>query len=72
MTGNIDRLAEDHDNAVRLAEGLGNVKGLFIENQVDTNIIMVNVEKADFRAEEFLHELKRLGILGVGFGPETV
>lgn len=72
LTKNIERLVDDHANARKLADGLANIKGLFIENQVDTNIVMVNVRGAGYCTEDFLQELKARDVLGVGFGPETI
>ncbi|MFC4558718.1 low-specificity L-threonine aldolase [Virgibacillus kekensis] len=68
----IDRLADDHANARILAEGLGAIAGLRIENQVDTNILLVNTEDAGLNSEEFLARLKDVGVLAVPFGPNTV
>ncbi|MGP4076326.1 low-specificity L-threonine aldolase [Halobacillus sp. K22] len=68
----VERLAEDHEHAQQLAEGLGNIKGLEIENNVDTNIILVNVEGRGKTSHEFLEELKSKGVLAVPFGPHTV
>ncbi|SEP93449.1 L-threonine aldolase [Virgibacillus subterraneus] len=68
----VDRLTEDHENAQLLADGLKEVSGLIIENNVDTNIVLVNTEDAELRAEQFLDMLKESGILAVPFGPYTV
>ncbi|ASF41357.1 low-specificity L-threonine aldolase [Halobacillus halophilus] len=68
----VDRLAEDHEHAKQLAEGLGNIEGLEIENNVDTNILLVNVEGRGKTSHEFLEELKSQGVLAVPFGPYTV
>ncbi|MBP1947862.1 low-specificity L-threonine aldolase [Virgibacillus litoralis] len=68
----VDRLAEDHENAQLLADGLKEVSGLTIENNVDTNIVLVYTEDAGLRAEQFLEMLKESGILAVPFGPYTV
>ena len=40
---NVERLAEDHANARRLAEMLGNVAGIRIMNpEVETNIVFID------------------------------
>lgn len=72
LTEMIDRLADDHDNAKILAEGLANIKGLEVEGKVETNIILINVKKQGKTSEEFLDILKEEGILAVPFGPYTV
>nr|WP_239584252.1 low-specificity L-threonine aldolase [Aquibacillus albus] len=69
---NVERLADDHHNANYLAEGLANISGLVVENNVETNILLVNVEKAGFTSDSFLKELKNKGVLAVPFGPSTV
>ena len=68
----VDRLAEDHEHAQQLAEGLGNIEGLEIENNVDTNIVLVNVGGRGKTSHEFLEDLKTQGVLAVPFGPYTV
>lgn len=68
----VDRLGEDHENAKFLASGLQEIKGLSIENNVDTNIVLVNTKGTGLTSNEFLAKLKQEGILGVSFGPNTV
>ena len=41
IENHMDRLAEDHRNAERLAEGLATIKGLIVDAQ-DTNMVFVN------------------------------
>lgn len=72
LTENIGRLKSDHANARTLAEGIENIKGLFIENQVETNIVMVNVGKTGYHGAAFVEALKAEGILSGAFGPETI
>jgi threonine aldolase len=55
---NIDRLAEDHANARRLAEGLSQL-GFRVESPPETNMVMFNVE--DTRA--FSRALRDEGVL---------
>ncbi|WP_099159956.1 low-specificity L-threonine aldolase [Virgibacillus ndiopensis] len=68
----VNRLAEDHQNAKLLASGLEAVKGITIENNVDTNIVLVNTKEAGISSIEFIEMLKKNGILAVSFGPNTV
>ncbi len=57
----VDRLAEDHANARRLAEGLAEVKGLEVDpRQVDTNMVMVGVRDS---AAEFCRQLAERGVM---------
>lgn len=68
----VDRLAEDHNHAKLLAQSINEIKGLSIENEVETNIVLVNTEAAKLTAAEFLAQLNQEGILAVPFGPNTV
>lgn len=68
----IGRLAEDHEHAKLLAEGLQQLKGLKIENKVETNIVLVNTQDTGYSANLFLEELKKEGLLAVAFGSNTV
>ncbi|MRH43752.1 low-specificity L-threonine aldolase [Aquibacillus halophilus] len=73
LRDNVDRLVDDHENAVRLASGLASIKGLKVENIVETNIILVNVKDAGFTSsDEFLEKLTSKGILAGSYGPLTV
>ncbi|MBN1368699.1 MAG: low-specificity L-threonine aldolase [Dehalococcoidaceae bacterium] len=59
----IERLAEDHANARRLAFGLAEIPGLSIQpERVQTNIVLFE-PPADFPAEAFIMELKNRGIM---------
>jgi len=44
---NIDRLADDHTNAARLADGLGSLEGLKIESCA-TNMVFIRLDEAAF------------------------
>lgn len=68
----VDRLAEDHEHAKILADGLQHIEGLSIQNEVETNIVIVNTEGLGLTAEEFLHDLKAVGILAVPFGSYAI
>ncbi|MDY0404230.1 low-specificity L-threonine aldolase [Virgibacillus sp. 179-BFC.A HS] len=68
----VDRLVEDHANAKKLAEGLAEIKGLRIENMVETNMVMLHTKEAGMTAKEFVIMLKQQGILASAFNPYTV
>ncbi len=72
ITEMVDRLAEDHSNANRLAQGLKNLPKLEVINQVDTNIVLVDIQKLNLTAVHFLEILKNEGILAVPFGPTMI
>jgi threonine aldolase len=62
----IDRLADDHALARRLAEGLAGIEGLKVEAP-QTNLLFVDlVGEAQTRSAELLAHLKREGILATG------
>lgn len=66
---NIDRLAEDHANARRLAEGVNGIEGFTVDlRSVQTNILMINVEGTGLGEEEVRDRLKGEGILVHAFG----
>ncbi len=65
----VDRLAEDHDNARRLAEGLTRISGLSIElAKVQTNIIYFELDEDRMTPKELVTELdkKEVKLLSVG------
>ncbi len=72
LTQMVDRLSIDHDNAKRLAAGIGSIKGLEVINEVDTNIVLIDVAKKGLTAEEYIRLLKEQGILAVSFGPTII
>lgn len=66
----IDRLAEDHDNARRLAEGLSQISGLSVDpNDVDTNIIMVDISSPAIDPRQFVAAMAQRGVrIGSPYG----
>ena len=69
LDNNIDRLAEDHANARRLAEGLAELPGIAIDPAVvSTNIVVFEV--AD--APAFVAALLEHGVDMLDLGPTTV
>ncbi|KAA0549553.1 low-specificity L-threonine aldolase [Bacillus sp. BGMRC 2118] len=72
LTEMVERLAEDHENANRLAEGLSHIPTLSIAGKVETNIVLVDISKLNMTAAQFLELLKGEGILAVAFGPTTI
>ncbi|MFZ2149525.1 MAG: low-specificity L-threonine aldolase [Sedimentisphaerales bacterium] len=65
----VDRLAEDHENARRLAEGVSRISGLSIElEKVQTNIIYFELDEGRMTPEELVTELNKKGVklLAVG------
>ncbi|MFC5971837.1 threonine aldolase family protein [Halomarina salina] len=65
---NVERLAEDHENAELLAAGLEDVPGV-TPFQPETNIVLA---ATDDPAESFLEECAAVGVLGVPFDDHLV
>ena len=60
---NIERLAEDHANARRLAEGLAGLAGLRLEpSEVETNIVFFRVDRPGLTPEAFCAGLEEEGV----------
>ncbi|MBW6463670.1 MAG: low-specificity L-threonine aldolase [Firmicutes bacterium] len=67
----VDRLAEDHENARLLADGLASLKGIdFNPDEVDTNIVIV--KPTTMSIEQLGDELEKRGILTVVIEPDRV
>src|SRR5256714_940690 len=64
------RLAEDHANARRLAEGLAELPGVLIDpEKVQTNIVIFDVSNAELASDEICARLRDAhGVLASGFG----
>jgi threonine aldolase len=59
----VERLAEDHANARRLAEGIRGIAGLRLDpEKVETNIVFFHVDPAWCTAAEFCADLKKQGV----------
>ena len=66
---NVDRLAEDHANAKRLAAGLSRI-GPFVPNEPQSNIVVADVASGDL--ESWLRAFREAGVLAVAFGPQRM
>jgi threonine aldolase len=64
---NIDRLAEDHENAARLATGIDDIEGLSVPSP-DTNIVRVDSSDAGLPAAEFVDRIAAEGVAANAFG----
>lgn len=68
---NVERLKEDHEKALYFAKTISSSKKVFIDLEtVQTNIILVNVERSGKRPEEIITALKSKGLL-VSLGTYT-
>lgn len=70
---NLERLREDHQNAKRLALGLHEIKGVFINPEhVETNILIFDVAKTGMTPVEIKEALKKEGILILAVGKTQI
>ena len=70
LTDMVERLAEDHENAQRLALGLNDIDGFSVNlDAVQTNMVFVDFSKE--KREEIVKQLKEKGVV-VGFQGELM
>jgi threonine aldolase len=70
---NVERLAEDHLNAKRLAWGISEIDGLDIDvNAVATNILYFDVRQPGLTVSTLLERLRTTGVLMLGTGPNSI
>ncbi|WP_018133494.1 low-specificity L-threonine aldolase [Effusibacillus pohliae] len=73
LTEMVDRLAEDHENARRLALALAEMKGWQVDpGLVETNIVIADVAGTGRSATEWLDWLAKEGVLAVDFGDTLI
>jgi threonine aldolase len=75
LDNNWDRLAEDHDNAHRLAAGLANIKGVDCDvPKMQTNLVFFDITKAGWTATRVVEACKERGVgMGTsGGGPNRI
>ncbi len=69
----IDRLAEDHANARRLAKGLAGISGLELDpGRYATNIVYFDVIQQGLNAAELVARLQREGVRMLAASPNTL
>jgi threonine aldolase len=68
---NVERLAEDHERARRLARGLAELPGIAVDaERVETNIVIFDLRGTGLAAEEFARRtLERFGVRFTVIGP---
>jgi threonine aldolase len=73
LTHHVARLAEDHENAAVLAQGLAGLRGLEVRpEEVETNIVIFRVTRPGLGAAEFVRRLAARQVLMLPFGPDAV
>jgi threonine aldolase len=69
LTSMIDRLAEDHELAGRLAAGLAEMPGIEVDaGGVTTNIVLFRVTAEGLDANSFVSAVRQRGLAVAGFG----
>ncbi len=69
----IERLADDHANAQRLADGIRQIDLFELRGQsIDTNLLFFDVDPQLGTAGEFTERLKQQGLLMLPTGPSTI
>ena len=69
----VDRLAEDHQNARRLAQGLANIDGLTVDaDSIQTNIVIFDVAEKVAKAPDFIKAMADAGVLVTYPGRQSV
>jgi len=62
----IDRLAEDHANAKRLANGIAKVEGIAVDmERVQTNMVLLDISGLGVTDEVFLSKLQNKGVFAL-------
>jgi threonine aldolase len=69
----VDRLAEDHANAARLAEGLAGVAGISLDlDSVQTNMVFFDLADESVPTRKFVERLEQEGVKLLSLGPRTI
>jgi threonine aldolase len=69
----VERLADDHANARKLAEGIAEMPGISIDpNQIHTNIVYFGVDRKDMTVEELVKRLGDNGARMLSVGPGRI
>ena len=69
----VERLKEDHANALRLAEGISQIPGLSIDlENIHTNIVYFDLENERLTAESLVKKLADRGVKILSLGPASL
>jgi threonine aldolase len=73
LDNNIERLAEDHDNATLFAQGVSQIPGIGIDLEtVHTNIVVMDITGLGMDSNRAMGMLQKNGCLVVVFGPRKI
>jgi threonine aldolase len=69
----VDRLADDHANTRRLAEGLGHVTGLTTDPElVPTNMVYVDIARKEMTSQALVERLRTEGVFVLPTSPHRI
>ncbi|MDW7658982.1 MAG: GntG family PLP-dependent aldolase, partial [Bacillota bacterium] len=69
----IDRLADDHQTARIIAEGIIDMKGIYLNpDTIQTNIVRFELTNPDLTAAECIDDLKKEGLLALAQGEKII
>lgn len=70
LENNYNRLQDDHDRAQKLAVGLSQIEGIYINpKDIQTNIVIFRIEKSQTK---FLRNMADRGVFMVAFGKDLI
>jgi len=73
LTEMIDRLAEDHHHAKKLAQGLAGIKGIGVQTEkVKTNLVFFEIASKNLTAVDLVNRLGERGIRMLPTGPRRI
>lgn len=73
LTEMVERLADDHANARRLAEGLREIGGLVVHpERVKTDIVYIDVTRPEMTAQTLADRLNAAGVRLLAIGPQRL
>jgi threonine aldolase len=73
LENHVDRLAEDHANARKIAKALAEMPGIVIDQAtVETNLIFFEVEAPWSSSDAFVAKLREVGVLCLSTDPKRV
>ena len=69
---NVERLIHDHSNAKYFAERLVGCKKIMIDQNIQSNIVIMNIAVSGITQEEFCNRLYQKGLQAAAISPEEV
>jgi threonine aldolase len=73
LTQMVDRLADDHANAKKLAAGLANTPGIEIDpDQIKSNIVFFDLIQNGMTAQQLVAQLEAEGVRMLPVGPQRI